>query len=743
MAAATTPSWPDSTLAPRSNLTLVYSTYLGGVGNDYGNAIAVDTAGNAYVTGSTSSTNFPCMIHIQPVLSGSSDAFVAKLNPGVPLCSTPPISAAAVPMPARALPCPRMAQRLCDRVNFIQQFSPVPNATFQSNYGGGSSDAFVARIFFHIGGTIAINEGAQYTKLPPGKLGPHSQSRRHQNAFSNETGAYSGWEDFAATKSWTLSDGDGPKTVNVQFQDASGDTSQQPISGSIILDTTPPTDTSININDGDAYTRSTAVTLTLAASDAKPSITMCFSNDGTTYTSPWENYATSRAYNLPTGDGAKTVYVKFKDAAGNISTPVSSSIILDNTPPSGTSIKINNDDAYTRSTAVTLTLAAGDANPPITMCFSNDGTTYTSPWENYATSRPYNLPTGDGAKTVYVKFKDAAGNISTPVSSSIILDNTPPSGTSIKINNDDAYTRSTAVTLTLAAGDANPPITMCFSNDGTTYTSPWENYATSRPYNLPTGDGSKTVYVKFKDAAGNISTPVSSSIILDNTAPTGTSININNGDAYTRSTAVTLTLAAGDANPPITMCFSNDGTTYTSPWENYATSRPYNLPTGDGSKTVYVKFKDAAGNISTPVSNSIILDNTPPTGTSISINNGDAYTRSTAVTLTLAAGDANPPITMCFSNDGTTYTSPWENYATSRPYNLPTGDGSKTVYVKFQDAAGNISTPVSQLHHPGQHHAHGHQYQYQQRRRLYQIHGGNLDPGGRRRQSAYHHVLQQ
>src|SRR5207253_8265579 len=38
---------------------LVYSTYLGGNANDYGNSIAVDAAGNAYLTGLTESTNFP------------------------------------------------------------------------------------------------------------------------------------------------------------------------------------------------------------------------------------------------------------------------------------------------------------------------------------------------------------------------------------------------------------------------------------------------------------------------------------------------------------------------------------------------------------------------------------------------------------------------------------------------------------------------------------------------------------
>jgi hypothetical protein len=79
----TTPTGNDAfvTKLDPSGSSFVYSTFLGGNDSDLGFAIAVDTNGNAYVAGATSSTNFPTLNPFQATGGGfSADAFVSKLN---------------------------------------------------------------------------------------------------------------------------------------------------------------------------------------------------------------------------------------------------------------------------------------------------------------------------------------------------------------------------------------------------------------------------------------------------------------------------------------------------------------------------------------------------------------------------------------------------------------------------------------------------------------------------------------
>jgi hypothetical protein len=61
---------------------LRYATYLGGSGGEFGSGIAVDKQGQAYVTGETSSSDFPTENALQPASVGGSpfDAFVTKIG---------------------------------------------------------------------------------------------------------------------------------------------------------------------------------------------------------------------------------------------------------------------------------------------------------------------------------------------------------------------------------------------------------------------------------------------------------------------------------------------------------------------------------------------------------------------------------------------------------------------------------------------------------------------------------------
>ena len=60
---------------------IAYNTYFGGNGSDTANGITVDTSGSCYITGATTSTNFPTRNPIQATNRGGLDAFVAKINP--------------------------------------------------------------------------------------------------------------------------------------------------------------------------------------------------------------------------------------------------------------------------------------------------------------------------------------------------------------------------------------------------------------------------------------------------------------------------------------------------------------------------------------------------------------------------------------------------------------------------------------------------------------------------------------
>jgi parallel beta-helix repeat protein len=403
-----------------------------------------------------------------------------------------------------------------------------------------------------------------------------------------------------------------------------------------------------------------------------------------------EIFAGTYQATIPGYDGCTWVTYKITayDNAGNNATKDNNGqyykyhVIQDTTPPTTT----HDYDGLWHTTDFIINLTATDDPSGVAETYYriNNGPTKTVS----ADGQPL-ITTESANNTLEYWSVDKAGN-EEPHNflTQIKLDKTSPKG-SIIINNDDTYTTSTSVTLTLTATDATSGVYQVrYSNDGVWDTEPWEDFSATKPWTLIAGDGTKTVYYQIKDNAGLISDTYSDTIILDTAPPTGT-ITINDNATYTTTTTVTLTLSATDETSGIAeMRFSNDNITYTE-WQPYATSASWTLQDGDGTKTVYVQFRDQAGLIST-YSDTIILDTNPPSG-SILIAEDSAYTNTTSVILTLTAEDETSGVAqMRFSNNGIDWSN-WQPYATSKVWTLPSIDGTRTVYVQFMDNAGLIS----------------------------------------------------
>jgi beta-propeller repeat-containing protein len=124
---------------------LFYSTYLGGSGSDFGLGIAVDTSGNAYVTGLTTSANFPTLGAFQPTIVGPSDAFVTKLNPtGSGLVYSTYLGGSADDQ-GIGVAVDTSGNAYVTGHTFSSNF-PFTTGAFQTSFGGGTLDAWIAKL---------------------------------------------------------------------------------------------------------------------------------------------------------------------------------------------------------------------------------------------------------------------------------------------------------------------------------------------------------------------------------------------------------------------------------------------------------------------------------------------------------------------------------------------------------------------------------------------------------------------
>ena len=149
--------FPDAfvTKLDRSGSAVIYSTYLGGTGDDRGYAIALDSSGNAYVAGLTSSNDFPTTLGALDAICGNAgncgsqpqnynDAFVTKLNrSGSTLVYSTYLGGSSYDF-AYGIAVDASGNAYVTGATYSTDF-PTANP-FQATPGGGSYDAFVSKL---------------------------------------------------------------------------------------------------------------------------------------------------------------------------------------------------------------------------------------------------------------------------------------------------------------------------------------------------------------------------------------------------------------------------------------------------------------------------------------------------------------------------------------------------------------------------------------------------------------------
>lgn len=258
------------------------------------------------------------------------------------------------------------------------------------------------------------------------------------------------------------------------------------------------------------------------------------------------------------------LHIKYTDNVGNFAISHSNAFGVDTVAPSNGAVTFSEAAYPTTAAKVTLTYSDGNSGVAEVRLWGDiaaeaESTTpitqTNAAWQPIPITdeKTVYLTTGDGVKTINAQFRDRAGNISANVvSDTTELDTVTPSASLVLANNDDKKIKDNPSNVALFA--ARVTYTNDSSEDSVQFklygdftenaqsaqgitedNAEWKDWAKSagKDYQLVTnlyctaGAGTKTIYLKVKDNAGNISAAASATFEYDTSAPT---VNISDVD---------------------------------------------------------------------------------------------------------------------------------------------------------------------------------------------------------------------
>ncbi|MBX2993921.1 MAG: hypothetical protein KF681_03850 [Bdellovibrionaceae bacterium] len=223
-----------------------------------------------------------------------------------------------------------------------------------------------------------------------------------------------------------------------------------------------PTGGAFQINAGATYTGNPAVNLTVTCpTDESGTVNMTFAENNPTINTGWQACGAGPfPLTLTAGTGNKTVHMRFRDLFGNIAT-ISRTIYLDQTSPIGAAAVVDNMVAgVVGSPNITISVTCPtDPSGTVQMAYGNNPNPNTG-WVACTGSVAYVLTNGDGAKQVYFRFRDGAGNVTpSDVIAAVTLDTAGPN--SVLSYMDGWLNNSLSFNVTTTPSDTYSAVQSC------------------------------------------------------------------------------------------------------------------------------------------------------------------------------------------------------------------------------------------------------------------------------------------
>ncbi|EDX9485526.1 Ig-like domain repeat protein [Salmonella enterica] len=402
---------------------------------------------------------------------------------------------------------------------------------------------------------------------------------------------------------------DGAYDFTLQGQNTVGTTSDA-FTGSITIDTTPPTPVTGELSDDtDTGTKDdgiTSVSTPTFTGTTEPDAIVILTINNKTYEIQADAHGAWR-FTLPTEnalpDDTYIYTVQAKDAAGNTSTPTSGSLTIDSTPPASTTgaLTENSDtgdkgDNITSDKTPTFT---GTTEPDAIVILTINNKTYEIQAENDGRWE-FTLPDADALDdNVYsytVQAKDQAGNASSPSTGWLTIDTTPPAlsmeGDSGTGTGDDNITNINTPTF-IGASEAHATITLTINNKDFITTAD-EAGKWTITLDHPLNDGAYDYTITAKDAAGNENT-LTEQLTIDTQPPAEPTLG-----STTNGLDSTVTLQGTvEANQDIQVKVTVNGTEYSASVDNDTGNWHVSVPQSviqPGENAYTITATDPAGN---------------------------------------------------------------------------------------------------------------------------------------------------